>query len=593
MNKSKFKWLLSVAFLLLIKGIILVQVAVLNDGKGVSITKKDYPLLLPHLALILIFLLPSLFFKNKGFKKYLLGFDFVYSILLIINLWIYRGTGYFYSLKYTLNSHLFNTEGNSLFNPSIIDLIFIIDVIILLVIYLKGKKDSEIQGRSPKLGFILMLICIITVFGCHYIYDNVKIYKGQIRFLTEEWQGSWSPTIKIVHRSPIGDQLYEGYKALSRLRIKDNEEEAAKAEEWLAWNKENLQNNEYYSIAKGKNIVFLQIESLENFVINEEAYGQEITPILNKLVKEGLYFNKVHEQNNAGNSIDCDMMVNTGILPLGGDTITFLSNPEVIYENSLPRVLSRYGYTSVSTHAERSGDWGWQETHIGGLGFQGTWDVLDYDIDEVIGHGLSDESFYRQYAKKLSTLKEPFYSSIPTLTSHGAYDIDYKYRELDFPKDFDSTILGSYFQAVHYADKQIGLFIDLLKENGLMDNTILVIYGDHGGIHKYYQDSLEDLSVEDNSWKDYTREIPLIMYGESLPNATIEKNGGQIDIMPTVLYLLGIDNDYDIIGRNLLNTNRDGTVLKGGEVIGNPTDSERKRLEEAYAVSEYLIKHGN
>ena len=74
-------------------------------------------------------------------------------------------------------------------------------------------------------------------------------------------------------------------------------------------------------------------------------------------------------------------------------------------------------------------------------------------------------------------------------------------------------------------------------------------------------------------------------------NKTIDKNGGQIDVMPTVSYLLGIDNIGSVMGRNLLNTNRDATVLKSGEVIGNPTKEEKEQLEQAYTIAEYIIKN--
>lgn len=588
MKKINWRPIIIFTLILYIKSMLFTFIGASNDGRGINGVEIDIFLIIPHVALIAILVFLSLFFK-KGRINYLITLDIVYSIFLIGSLWVYRASGYFYSLKYFIYKDLFNPLGKSLFNPAIIDIVFIIDIAILIYLYLKNKETKPYL-RSLKGGVIGIITSLFIVFACHYLFDVIKVDNGSIRFFGQDWQGSWNPSTRVAHRSPLGDQIYEAYIGLTKISQEPNEEEMDLASKWLEWNNEDLPNNEFYSIAKGKNIVFLQIESLENFVINQKVFGQEITPVLNKLTNEGLYFNNIHEQNNAGNSIDCDMMINTGILPLGGETITFLTNPEVEY-NALPRILVNNGYTAISTHAERPGDWGWAEAHRAALGFQGVWTVNDYNIDEYVGFGLSDRSFYTQYVDKLATLKQPFYSSIPTLSSHGPFDIGDEYRELDLPEDIDNNRFGGYLQSVHYADKQIGLFFDLLKEKGLMDDTIVVIYGDHGGIHKYYPEDIEETAMDGDWWQTYEHEIPLIIYGSGLPNKTIDKNGGQIDVMPTVSYLLGIDNIGSVMGRNLLNTNRDATVLKSGEVIGNPTKEEKEQLEQAYTIAEYIIKN--
>ena len=408
--------------------------------------------------------------------------------------------------------------------------------------------------------------------------------------MQKDWQASYNPATKVLHRSPIGNKLYEAYLTFQKVNKEVDNKEISKIDNWLKWNNEGLPDNEYKGIAKEKNVVFLQIEALEDFVINRKVYGQEITPNLNKYVnKEGLYFSNIYEQNNGGNSIDADMMVNTGLLTLG-DEITFLSYPEVRY-NSLSRILRNYGYTSVSTHAEKLGDWNWGQAHKSALGFDDIWEVKDYSIDEYVGFGLSDKSFYTQYAEKLSKLEEPFYSVISTLSSHGPFDIDEEYRELDLPKELDSNKLGGYFQSIYYADKQIGMFIELIKKYNLMDSTIVVIYGDHGGIHKYYMEDVEATKMEGDWWQEYESQIPLIIIGDKIPNKTIETIGGHIDILPTVSYLLDADTNNTTMGRNLLNTKRNSTVIKGGTIIGNPTEEELEKLSEGYEIAEYIIKN--
>ncbi|MDZ5038505.1 sulfatase-like hydrolase/transferase, partial [Clostridium perfringens] len=133
------------------------------------------------------------------------------------------------------------------------------------------------------------------------------------------------------------------------------------------------------------------------------------------------------------------------------------------------------GYNTILTHAERAGDWNWAEAGRSAAGYNEVWDIKKYKIDEYAGFGLSDRSLYTQFSEKISKLEEPFLAVVPTLTSHGPFDIDKKYRELNLPKELDENKLGGYFQSVNYADKQIGLFFKLLEQNNMLDNTIVVI----------------------------------------------------------------------------------------------------------------------
>ena len=491
-------------------------------------------------------------------------------------------------MKFLFFKEGFNTLNKGIINPRIIDIILVIDIGVLLINYKNiSGKINHIRRVGISLALITLCLTIIGVY--HYIFDIKDLSNGKVRFIQEEWQGSWNPYTKIVYRSPIGNHIYEGYKTIKKLGRKTSNSDIKEINEWLEWNKEKLKDNEYKALAKGKNVIFLQIEALENFVINEKVFGQEITPNLNMLIKDDLYFKNIHEQNNAGNSIDMDMMAASGVLPLG-DVITYLEYPEVKYY-SLPRILNKEGYNTILTHAEKAGDWNFAEAGKSAAGYKTIWDIREYNIDERVGFGLSDRSFYTQFVEKIAKEEEPFLAVLPTLTSHGPFDIDEKYRELDLPKELDKNRLGGYFQSIHYADKQIGLFFELLKEKDLLDNTIVVIYGDHGGVHKYYMEDVEASNIEGNWWQEKDSKIPLIICGNHIPSKIIETYGGQIDIMPTVAYLLGVDTKGYQMGRNLLNTNRDATVIKDGIIVGNPKEDEEEMLKKAYDIADKIIKN--
>lgn len=576
----------SIFIILVLKTLVFMAIGTSNNGinfLGLNIKKE---LVLAQLAFIVILILPSMFFKGKKQVTYLIIIDILYSLLLIADIRYYRANTNYLGVRHIIFNETFNPLNKSIINPNKLDLLLVFDIPILIILRIKGRNIINESKRHFKIAILGIILCVGIIYGTHYLIDIKNVTKGKVKFMTIEW----APFIMMQNQSPIGYHIYEAYTAIEKNNEKANENEMKKVDEWLAWNNKKLPDNEYKGIFKGKNVVFMQIESLENFVIGKKVYGQEITPNLNNLMKKSFYFDNIYEQNNGGNSIDCDMMANTGLLTLG-DSITFLTHADVKYP-SLPRILKADGYTTVSTHAERAGDWNWSEAHSNALGYENMWDIKSYNVDETFGMGLSDHSFYNQYADKLKTLKEPFFSSIPTLSSHGPFDIPDKYRELKLPKDVDDTKIGGYLQSVHYADEQIGFFMDKLEKEGLLDDTVLVIYGDHGGVHKYYNKEIQNVPLEGNWWKKRDYKIPLFIYGKGIEGKTISVAGGQSDIAPTILYLLGIDvKDNIFMGRNLLNTNRNATVIKGNKIMGNPTEEERAYLEKAYTMADYIIKN--
>ena len=362
-------------------------------------------------------------------------------------------------------------------------------------------------------------------------------------------------------------------------------------ENWFNDNKENLPDNKYKGMFKGKNLIAIQVESLENFVINQKVYGQEITPNLNKLLSKSLYFDNIYEQNNSGTSSDADLIVNTSIFPIRKDT-TFLSYPWAKY-NSLQNILNGEGYTTISTHAELPGSWNWAEPHKS-FGADKILGYRNVNQDEIIGPGLSDESYLKQIAGKLKNENEPFYTFMATLTSHGPFEMPEDKKYLDLPKELDENMLGGYFQSVRYTDEAIGKFIEELEKNNQLDNTVIMIYGDHCGVHKFYEDDIKDSPLEGDWWKDNHKKIPYIIYSKDLEPEVISKAGGQSDFLPTISYLLGMDRsefENSSMGRVLVNTERDAAILNSGDIMGTPKDEkEVNHLKDTFKIADSIIE---
>lgn len=565
--------------------------AILEEKKADRLIMSNIStkLSLVHLMyIILIFSFGYLLSYNKQVIYYNL-LNIVYSILLVMDLGYYRVNMDVLGLKNIFFPGTFNIMNGHIFVFKLIDMIFLIDII-LIILWVVICRVGNSEKRSLIKFSATFIVSILGIFISYIALDGLKL-AGWDRLMFDK---GWTTLMSIRAPGPIGYHGYEAVTTLKKVLHRPKEEEMKEIDEWLLNNDENLPDNEYKGIYKGKNVIFLQIESLENFVIKQKTNGKEITPNLNRLIKEGLYFNNIYEQNNAGNSIDCDYIVHSSVFPLG-DKITALNYGEVAYPNSLQRVLNNEGYKTISTHQLDNGEFNWAELHGNGFGATELWGEDDFIYDDYVGYGLSDESFYNQLVDKIDTVEEPFYIHAATLSSHGPFDIADEYRELDLPEEIDESYLGGYFESVRYADEQIGTLIDKLDEKGLLDDTMLVIYGDHGGVHKYYNDDIKDLSYEGDWWKEYTKEIPLIIYSKDGVQGEFNAHGGQVDIMPTVSYLLGVDDSNykkTSMGRVLVNTNRDATVIKGNIIKGEYKDEEEKEhLLKAYDIGRMIIEN--
>lgn len=573
---------------MLIKSIIFI--AILNINTTDKILKKNisFKFTIIYLAFILfVYSFGYLFSKNRQTTFYII-LNSLYTLLLIADLSYFRANRDLLGLKNILFENTFNPLQNSLMNLRSVDLIFIIDIILLLTWVIKGKIQNN-NKRSLKKFFSTMIISVFMIIGSCICVDALQLgeFGDSIIF------NQWTTLMEVKAPGPIGYHIVEGTRSINKyFNDKPSSEDKKEIEDWLTFNKEKIEDNEYKGLLKGKNVIFLQIESLENFVINQKTNGKEITPFLNKLASEGLYFNNFYEQNNAGNSIDCDFMINTSVYPLG-NKITALNYGENVYPNSLPRILQKDGYFTISSHAELPNEFNWTELHKNSFGANELWTINDYVYEESVGYGLSDKSFLSQTADKLKDIKQPFFIQLPTLSNHGPFDLDEKYRQLNLPDEVNDSYLGGYFESVLYTDNQLEMFYNKLNESGLLDDTVLVIYGDHTGVHKYYNEDIQDIDYENNWWDEVDHKIPLIIYSKNMEHKIVNKTGGQIDILPTICYLLGIDDDSyrnSTMGRILVNTNRNAITIKGNHIVGNVKPSDEEHVSKAYEIGEKIIK---
>ena len=554
---------------------------------------EAWPCINYYVAYTLVFLSFSLLFKGKGRIIYLFVIDALVTALTLLDIAYFRGFLTVPSaLILTQTANLDNLSGSIMSMFSSYDVIFFLDFIVLAVYVFFTKKAYSVKPRravkSFLATFIIPLAFILYVPFNLYVLDN-KDVKDAYLF------DGYDPTNTVRYFTPMGYHIIDlitVYKDSKPYELTD--EEKTKINEYYNWKNEDLPDNEYAGLSKDKNLIVIQVESLESFILGKEINGKKITPVMDTIINNGLYFPNIYEQVNEGTSSDSDLMVNTSMLPLRRGC-TFFRYPNATY-NSLPIILRNEGYTSNSIHPDKGSFWNYSNALNGGIDFDKFSDYFSFKVEEQIGMGISDRSYFEQVVPMLKNLKEPFFAHTITLTNHGPFDIPEKYRKLGLDDELGKSELGGYFESVHYTDEQIGYFMQLLEKEGLLDNSLIVIIGDHTGVHKYYNSSINKLSQKEDWYLDNGHPtVPMIIYDKNIKEGkTFDTIGGQIDIMPTMLYLLGVDKsayENTALGRNLLNTNRNFAVLTDESIVGeNLSDDDKEKIKSSLELSDKMIR---
>ncbi|HBW35786.1 LTA synthase family protein [Desulfosporosinus sp. BICA1-9] len=585
LTSSGLGWLKDSVFLfttlaILLKSVLFIGLINNENATRYSHLKAFYsfsssPPLEVYVAFIVIILSFAFSFKSRARFWFLLSCNSLFSFLIVADLMYYRGYSSFvtpYLLSQTTNlDNLFSSVISMLRQ---VDLLFILDLIVLLGIGIKHKTFYVKTQRNIVTLFILFVLSISYIYYQHVQMD----LRGNGE--TMLFRVAWSPNQTMSNLSPLGYHGYDIYNYLKDSKApKLTPEENQNIENWFVQNQENLPANQYQGMFKGQNLIMIQVESLETSVINQKINGQEITPNLNKLLANSLYFSNFYEQVHNGSSSDADLLANTSVYPVRTGA-TFFRFPYDTY-NSLPKLLREDGYSTLAIHPDKGSYWNWMPA-LTAMGFEKTMDEMQFNTDEKIGLGISDGSYFKQLVPIISEQKQPFYNFMVTLTSHNPFDLPDQYRSLVLSKDFNKTKLGGYCQSIRYTDEQIGIFLESLDQSRVLDNTVVVIYGDHTGVHKYYNDEVKEVEPQESWCHDNSKRIPLIIYHKGMKEREIMITGGQIDTMPTIAYLMGVNEDrykYTVFGRNLLNTNKNFVVLSNRQYIGeaeNTTEFENQ-----------------
>ena len=317
---------------------------------------------------------------------------------------------------------------------------------------------------------------------------------------------------------------------------------------------------QYFGTDKGKNLIVVQMESFQNFLIGLTIDGKEVTPNINRLVKNELYFDNFYSNAGQGTTSDAEFVVNTSLYVPHHEAATSSEYMDKALP-SLPKLMKTNGYTTATFHTNSVEFWN-RVALYKAIGFDKYYDQAFYGDEDHIAFGSSDEILFAKTIPELSQLdagNSPFYAMVISMSAHHPYKLPESKFKMKLPERFEGTLVGDYIQSQNYADYAMGQFLDGLKSSGLWENSVIVFYGDHQGLPLYSLggdelDLMKEMVGREYGYTDMFN-IPFIVHSPSIVQPTVmSQSGGHIDILPTVANLLGVSlKDQIHFGEDLLN----------------------------------------
>ncbi|MBB5324700.1 phosphoglycerol transferase MdoB-like AlkP superfamily enzyme [Anoxybacillus tepidamans] len=508
----------------------------------------------------------SLFMKEKSRNRYIVAMSLFITALLYVNVMFYRFFNDFITLPVLFQTSNMGDLGNSVFELfRFTDLLLFADVV--LFAWLVRKKSSFVSfepvTKKERHVYILTLVAVALL--------NLGLAEAERpQLLTRTFDR------KMLVKN-IGMYNYLIYDAVLQSKTKAqralaDSSELADIENYIRAN-EKAPNKQLFGIAKNRNVIIVSMESLQSFVINNTVNGQEITPFLNDFIKQSYYFDNFYHQTGQGKTSDAEFLIENSLYPLGRGAV-FFTNATNEY-NATPEILKNYGYYTAVFHANNKSFWN-RDVMYQSLGYDRYFSLNDFDVNEEnsVGWGLKDKYFFEQSIAYLKTLPQPFYTKFITLTNHFPFELGEEDRMVP-EYTSNSRTLNRYFPTVRYMDESLKLFIESLKKEGLYQNSIIILYGDHYGISENHNEAMAQyLGKQEITPFDHVQlqRVPLIIH---IPGVTdrdpkvISKVSGQIDVKPTLLHLLGIDTKNDLhFGQDLFAKDKlDFVVLRDGSFV--------------------------
>jgi len=535
---------------------------------GVEGIIQQFLLLINPLGSAMLFLGFSFLFRGKRKYTSLVVVYTLMSIVLYANIVYYRFFSDFITLPTLSQTQNFGDLGGSvlsLLKPY--DILFFVDVFVMFYLRFSRKiQKNTIRFGNKKAMAIIAIALAISILNLGLAETN------RPQLLTRGFDRNYIVKYLGMYNYTIYDSV-ETMKASSQRALADSSD----ITEVINYTKSNYAkpNAEYFGAAKGMNVIYLHLESFQNFLIDYKLNGEEVTPFLNSLTKDKntLYFDNFFHQTGQGKTSDAEFMLENSLfgLPQGSAYITKAQNT---YQ-AAPSILKDYGYTSAVFHGNNGSFWN-RNVIYKSFGYDKFFDASYYETgssNDMAEYGLLDKPFFEQSQSLLSSLPQPFYTKLITVGNHYPYKMSQDLVTIDKANTGDASV-DNYFQTARYADEAIQQVFHQLKESGLYDNSMIVLYGDHYGISDNHNKAMSQVIGKEITPYESTnlQRVPLFIHVPGMQGGTNHNYGGQIDLLPTLLHLLGIDTQKFIqFGSDLLSDEHDEIVpFRNGDFV-SPT----------------------
>lgn len=432
-------------------------------------------------------------------------------------------------------------------------ILYFIDILTLIILIATSIIKIE-KGKKSKTKFIVCrtiigIICMIF-FIILSINANSKVLEDPYNRDTQIKKG----TIYGYHISDILNAMLGSKQAKY-----DNKNDMMKEYNVLKDEYNEKYGESYIDIKttmEGKNVIILQLESIQEFVLNKTINGREITPNLNKFINENIRLSNMFMQSYS-TTADSEFSTVTSLYPVENGMAYsryYKNNYDYIF-----KMFHNKDYTTSYMH----GNYGnfWNRTNVYNNMKVDYIELKDkfLDISENIMGYLSDELLYKQAVQKLKEYDNPFISYVVAASSHTGFTLDGlqdKSKVNINVGKYKDTFFGNYLESVNYADYAFGIFIQELKNASLYDNSVIILYGDHNGLDMYNNEMIEFLKELDSNLTDTDIKLNYIrvLAGMRIPginNLRIDKPVSKLDIKPTLAYLCNTEEGVSL-GTNML-----------------------------------------
>ncbi|MFC3932437.1 LTA synthase family protein [Streptococcus dentapri] len=562
---------------------------------------------------LLILGLP-LYFKNSK-----IFYTLEIALYLLLNIIIIGNSIYFREFTdfITVNTLLASSSaaaglGDSASNLlEVSDLFYLIDLIFFIPLLIRKKIKSDKRPFNKRASFAVTALSLMLFSANLFAAETIRpqlLTRGFSNYYVV--RGIGLPAF-ITYSA---NQTYQAQKERSASTADD----LKKVQEYVKKDYA-APDQKYFGIAKGRNVIVIHLESFQQFLIDyklkSDGKEYEVTPFLNSLYhsNSSISFSNFFHQVRNGKTSDAETMMETSLYGLNsGSYMVNYGGDNTAY--ATPSILAQKGgYSSAVFHGNTGSFWNRNNTYKQ-WGYDYFFDssYLEKQTDSnSFQYGLNDKYLFGDSIKYLEQMQQPFYAKYITVSNHFPYtSLNGDKNELGFPlaDTADKTVNG-YFATANYLDSALESFFNYLKASGLYDKSIIVLYGDHFGISNDRNSSLAPLLGKDpETWSDYdnamVQRVPYMINIPGYTNGFIDDTyGGEIDALPTLLHLLGIDTQgYVQMGQDLLSPANDQLVplrtpgyyitptytsyggknyyTKTGEQITEPNETTKAELEK-------------